>query len=95
MALPFAQVDVDTVSSHELTPSQEDHVTKTTTSPFSAPLKYSGSLDSFEQFDVTAVIGREFPKLQLSQIIDDDARIRDLAVIGDIGIEVSERYTNT
>jgi len=28
---------------------------------FPNPLKYSGSLDDYENFDVTAVIGREFP----------------------------------
>ncbi|KAK7419311.1 hypothetical protein QQX98_003463 [Neonectria punicea] len=39
------------------------------------------SLDSQEQFDVTAVIGREFPELQLSEILKDDTKLRDLAVL--------------
>lgn len=51
-------------------------------SRLTGPLTYSGSLDSFEQFDVTYVIGREFPKLQLSEILDDDTKIRDLAILG-------------
>ena len=53
-----------------------------TGSQLSAPLKYTGSLDSYAQFDVTAVIGREFPQLQLSDILQDDEKIRDLAVLG-------------
>lgn len=50
--------------------------------PFPDPLKYSGSLDEYEQFDVTSVIGREFPKAQLSEILKDDKKIRDLAITG-------------
>ena len=46
-----------------------------------APLKYSGTLDQYEAFDVTAVIGREFPKIQLSEILKDDAKVRDLAIL--------------
>lgn len=46
------------------------------------PLTYSGSLDEYESFDVTNVIGREFPHLQLSQILHDDRKIRDLAITG-------------
>jgi hypothetical protein len=46
------------------------------------PLKYSGSLDEYESFDLTAVIGREFSTLQLSEILHDDGKIRDLGIIG-------------
>lgn len=54
------------------------------------PLKYSGTLDSYESFDVTHTIGREFPKAQLTEILKDDAKIRDLAIIGWLsGSEVS------
>ncbi len=52
-------------------------------SRLSGPLKYSGSLDQYEHFDVTAVIGREFPNLQLSDILNDDTKIRDLAILGE------------
>jgi hypothetical protein len=45
------------------------------------PLSYEGTLDSYESFDVTGVIGREFPTLQLTDILNDDAKIRDLAVL--------------
>lgn len=44
------------------------------------PLTYSGSLDQYESFDVTSVIGREFPKVQLTEILKDDAKTRDLAI---------------
>lgn len=46
------------------------------------PLKYSGSLDEFESFDVTSVIGREYPSVQLSSILEDERKIRDLAITG-------------
>jgi hypothetical protein len=46
------------------------------------PLKYSGTLDQYQSFDVTAVIGREFPTAQLSGILKDDAKVRDLAITG-------------
>lgn len=49
---------------------------------FPAPLENSGTLDNYESFDVASVIGREFPKLQLSDILNDDAKIRDLAITG-------------
>jgi hypothetical protein len=48
------------------------------------PLKYSGSLDQYGSFDTTPVIGREFPTLQISDILNDDNKIRDLAVLGTI-----------
>jgi hypothetical protein len=46
-------------------------------------LKSSGSLDGFEQIDVTPVIGTEFPKSQLTDWISSpnaDDLLRDLAV---------------
>ncbi|KAF2163438.1 hypothetical protein M409DRAFT_26051 [Zasmidium cellare ATCC 36951] len=54
---------------------------KNSTSPARAPLQSSGSLDAFESFDVTNVIGREFPTLQVSEILKDDNKIRDLAIL--------------
>jgi hypothetical protein len=54
----------------------------TQSASFPAPLEYSGSLDHYDSFDVTSVIGREFPKVQLSEILHDDQKIRDLAIIG-------------
>ena len=47
-----------------------------------APLVYSGSLDEYDSFDVTNIIGREFPHLQISDILQDDQKIRDLAILG-------------
>jgi hypothetical protein len=54
----------------------------TQSASFPAPLEYSGTLDHYESFDVTSVIGREFPKVQLTDILKDDAKIRDLAITG-------------
>lgn len=57
---------------------------KTSTPPLiTRPIPYSGSLDEYESFNVTNVIGKEFPKLQISDILHDDAKIRDLAVLGE------------
>jgi hypothetical protein len=46
------------------------------------PLKYSGSLEEYESSDVTTAIGREYPNVQLSSILDDERKIRDLAITG-------------
>ncbi|OGM48528.1 taurine catabolism dioxygenase TauD [Aspergillus bombycis] len=50
-------------------------------SRLNGPLKYSGSLDQYEAFDLTAAIGREFSMVQLSEILHDDVKIRDLGVM--------------
>lgn len=47
------------------------------------PLKLSGALKTFESFDVTPVIGREFPKANLVDWLDaenSDELLRDLAI---------------
>lgn len=75
--------EVNTESSTGSLSAHEKTAAKTGTTTFLTPLKYSGTLDAYENFDVTSAIGREFPKLQLSQIVDDDAKIRDLAITGD------------
>lgn len=49
---------------------------------YSTPLVYSGSLDQYESFDLTTVIGKEFPTVQLTELLKDDAKIRDLAITG-------------
>jgi hypothetical protein len=38
--------------------------------------------DEYKSFDLTSAIGREFSTLQLSEILHDDAKIRDLGIIG-------------
>jgi hypothetical protein len=45
-------------------------------------LNYSGSLDEYKSFDATPAIGREFPEVQLTEILKDDTKIRDLAITG-------------
>ncbi|KAI0480747.1 TfdA family taurine catabolism dioxygenase TauD [Xylariaceae sp. FL0804] len=47
----------------------------------SKPLVYSGSLDRFEQNDLTPVIGREYYGLQIRDLLKwDDQAVKDLAV---------------
>ncbi|KAE8359233.1 putative alpha-ketoglutarate-dependent sulfonate dioxygenase [Aspergillus caelatus] len=47
------------------------------------PMKLSGALDAFESFDVTPVIGREYPNANLKDFLcapNSDALLRDLAI---------------
>jgi len=47
------------------------------------PLKLSGALDHFDSFDVTPVIGREFPHADLAKWLrsnNSDDLLRDLAI---------------
>jgi hypothetical protein len=47
------------------------------------PLKATGALDAFDQFDVTPVIGREFPTANLADWFNSpnaDQLLRDLAI---------------
>lgn len=49
------------------------------------PLKLSGALDQFKQFDVTPVIGREFADVDLAEWLrapNSDELLRDLAITG-------------
>ncbi len=50
------------------------------------PLEYTGSLDEYKSIDLTPVIGREYPSLQLSEILNDDIKIRDLAITGTVSV---------
>ncbi|KAH8596924.1 alpha-ketoglutarate-dependent sulfonate dioxygenase [Bisporella sp. PMI_857] len=79
MAAPSADIDavgsselpLETIPAGKAAPSQGQYPT---------PLVYSGTLNEYKHFDVTAVIGREFPEVQLSEILKEDAKIRDLAI---------------
>ncbi len=78
MAPPAATTDLASGSPEAAAkPSSRSRLTE--------PLKYSGSLDSYEHFDATGVIGREFPTLQLSSIVHDDEKVRDLGILGLFG----------
>jgi hypothetical protein len=56
------------------------------TKPVRAPLSSGGSLDQFEQFEVTTVIGTEFARgvqvVDLLNAPNSDELIRDLAILG-------------
>lgn len=79
MAPPAADID----AAPAFAPALGLPVKSSASSRLDSPLTYSGSLDQYGHFDVTAVIGREFPKLQLSSILHDDTKIRDLAITGE------------
>ncbi|KAK1756633.1 alpha-ketoglutarate-dependent sulfonate dioxygenase [Echria macrotheca] len=80
MAPPAADVDIQPTTAVESVPAKA-LPSQGSASRLTGPLAYSGSLDQYEQFDTTAVIGREFPNLQLTHILHDDAKIRDLAIL--------------
>jgi len=84
MAPPSADVSTDH-SSHSVpdvssTKLASAKASNPTAAAPAAPLKYSGTLDGYKSFEVTAVIGREYPEVQLRDILKDDAKIRDLAI---------------
>jgi len=45
------------------------------------PLKLGHALDKYDRFNVTTNIGIEFKDAQLSEIVKDDAKVRDLAIL--------------
>lgn len=51
------------------------------------PLTATGALDKYEHIDLTSVIGREYPNVQLTHWLNAenaDQLIRDLAIIGEV-----------
>lgn len=51
----------------------------------SQPLKYTGTLDSFKNQDLTPVLGREYEGLQVRDLLKwGDEMIRDLAVTSEL-----------
>jgi hypothetical protein len=47
------------------------------------PLKLSGALDQYKSFDVTPIIGREFPEVSLKELLEapnSDELLRELAI---------------
>ena len=49
------------------------------------PMKLTGALDKYEQFDMTPALGREFPAAKLAEWLaapNADELIRELAVMG-------------
>jgi hypothetical protein len=84
MSPPSADVDT-ALAPQQAFPSKLEAVsgaTETQASTLTKPLVYSGSLDEYKSFDVTPVIGREYPEARLVDILKDDAKIRDLAIQG-------------
>jgi hypothetical protein len=51
-------------------------------SRLTSSLQSAGSLEQYEHTSVTPIIGEEFSSLQLSDILSDDNKIRDLAILG-------------
>ncbi|KAG2421277.1 hypothetical protein HFD88_005251 [Aspergillus terreus] len=43
-------------------------------------MRTSGALDTYSYIDATNALGREYPDVQLSDIITDDSKIKDLAI---------------
>ena len=61
-----------------------------------APLELKGVLDQFKSFDVTPVIGKEFPDASLVEWLkapNSDELIRDLAITGSKPLSPSKPQT--
>jgi hypothetical protein len=85
-AAPNVETSINLKSSNASKASNESRL--------DGPLKYSGSLDQYTSFDVTPVIGREFADVQLTDILNDDAKIRDLAIVGKRSIYTGYRNSH-
>jgi hypothetical protein len=71
--------DAATLTSNEGSPANSSRKV------YKEPLVSTGSLDGFTSFEVTPPIGREYPTLQLSDVMSSpnrDCLIRDLAIVG-------------
>jgi hypothetical protein len=65
------------------TQTQTETQIPTKTLKVQKPLQLSGALDQYESFDVTPVIGTEFPTLKIVDLINApnaDELLRDLAI---------------
>jgi len=61
----------------------DQSTTKDASSEHREPLKLKGVLEKYEHFDVTPVIGREYPTINLKEVLDSpnaDEMLRDLAI---------------
>ena len=61
------------------------------------PLKLSGVLDQFKSFNVTPVIGKEFPNASLTDWLkasNSDELLRDLAITGSLRLRLSPSFSS-
>lgn len=81
-------VDVYPVSRMQELKAKAQEVVAQQTAPaklIKSPMQLAGALDKFESFDVTPVIGKEFPTANLAEWLkadNADELIRDLAITG-------------
>lgn len=67
----------------ETTTAVACQIQQATSSAHREPLKPTGALEKFEHFDVTPAIGREFPTINLKELLespDSDELLKELAV---------------
>lgn len=75
IAMASSTTETTTVIAEQTRPADNNH---------KAPLELKGVLDQFKSFDVTPVIGKEFPEVNLKSLLraeNSDELIRDLAII--------------
>ena len=80
-----------------LTKNEAPTQARTETWTHKEPLKPSGALDQYKSFDVTPVIGREFPGANLKEWLrapNSDELIRDLAITSMTSATDSHSFTN-
>lgn len=66
-------------------PELSTETVKSNSSQHKEPLQLQGTLDQFESFDVTPIIGKEFPTANLKDWLEaphSDELLKDLAITG-------------
>lgn len=69
--------------------------TRPTENVHKEPLQLKGVLDQFNSFDVTPVIGKEFPEVNLKSLLraeNSDELIRDLAITSGSNFDLMNCY---
>lgn len=76
-------------------PIREKVITKATR--VRQPLNSSSALDAYQSFDITPVIGREFPEVQLTSLLDaynSDELLQNLAITSKLSVSLFEQSTS-
>lgn len=72
-------------------PESSTETVKPSRSQHKEPLQLQGALDQFKSFDVTPIIGKEFPTANLKDWLEapnSDELLKDLAITGENALQV-------
>lgn len=94
---PSAVEVYPTTRIHDLKVKAQEVVSQATTPAklIKPAMQLAGALDKFESFDITPVIGKEFPTANLTEWLESpnaDELIRDLAVTGKLILSIYRHF---